>query len=107
MGKRCSVCSGGWVSERALARGTKKWVSTRSLLSGYSFLLVSRPDDAWFNQSRQSSVGVAVAVNSRSEAARALQVGISVGPAASNNRLKLAARGRSGAEALQRTRAAA
>jgi hypothetical protein len=54
----------------------------------------------------RQSLGVAVTLNSAT-GARVAQVGISVGPAASNNRLKPAARGRSRADARLQTRAAA
>ncbi len=49
----------------------------------------------------------AAAVRASSNGAAGGQSSISVAPAPSNNRLKLAARGRSGAESLRRTRAAA
>jgi hypothetical protein len=56
------VVAGG-LSDRTLARGTKKWLSTRSACSRDRRRVVYR--------SRQSSVGVAVAVNSDSGAAGA------------------------------------
>src|SRR3989442_3146763 len=66
MGERCRVCGVGRVGDRALARGTKKWVRT-STHSINLLEFLERPAPRRCQGSRR--LGVAVAVDSGSGAA--------------------------------------